>query len=211
MNRYVKVFIICICLIIFCFTSIYVVRGTDIYLDSFDIYLDSFIHEIIYNNMVSAGMTSFMKIISMFGSGYIISIIALFIIIIVKDNRERLNIIMCLLLSSIFNNIVLKGIFRRNRPIYMMIKKDGYSFPSGHSMVSTVFYGYLIYLVYKYIDNKIIKNILICLLIIMILLICFSRIYLGVHYFSDVIGGISIGLLFLICFIHFNKKIIKKG
>ena len=204
MNRYVKVFIICVCLVIFSVISIYVVKGLDIY-------LDSFIHEIIYNNMVSAGMTSFMKIISMFGSGYIISITCLIIMIIIKDNRERLNIIMCLLLSSVFNNIVLKGIFRRDRPIYMMIKKGGYSFPSGHSMVSTVFYGYLIYLVYKYIDNKIIKNILICLLIIMILLICFSRIYLGVHYFSDVIGGISIGLLFLICFIHFNKKIIKKG
>jgi len=199
MNKYLKVIIVSICFIIFSIISIYV-------FNDMNIYLDNFIHNIIYNNIVSSNMTSFMKIISLLGSGYIIISIALIVIIIIKDNKERINIILCLLLSSGINNIILKGIFRRDRPIYMMIKKTDYSYPSGHSMVSTVFYGYLIYLVYKYINNKIIRNILICLLSIIIFLICFSRIYLGVHYFSDVVGGISIGIIFLIGFIYFSKK-----
>lgn len=200
MKRYLNVIIVSICFIIFSIISIYVVKGMDIY-------LDSIIHDIIYNNIVSTGMTSFMKVISLFGNGYIVMAIAMVIIIVIKDNRERINIILCLLLSSVFNNIILKGIFRRDRPIYMMIKKTDYSYPSGHSMISTVFYGYLIYLVYKYVDNKIVRNILICFLSVMIFLICFSRIYLGVHYFSDVIGGISVGVVFLVLFIKYSNKL----
>ena len=202
MKRYLNIILVSICLIIFSIISLYVVKD-------WDIYLDSYIHNVIYNNIVSDGMTSFMKVISMLGSGYVIISTAIIVIFIIRDNRERFNITLCLLFSSLFNNIILKGIFRRDRPIYMMIKRTDYSYPSGHSMVSTVFYGYLIYLVYKHINNKIIRNVLICLLSIIIFLICFSRIYLGVHYFSDVIGGILIGIIFLIGFIYSSKKINK--
>ena len=97
--------------------------------------------------------------------------------------------------------ILLKNILQRPRPTeYRIIEETGYSFPSGHSMVSMAFYGYLIYLIYKYVKNKYIKWTLIVLLSILICSIGISRIYLGVHYTSDVLGGFLISLSYLIVY-----------
>ena len=99
-------------------------------------------------------------------------------------------------------NQILKYIVQRNRPEgYRLIDESGYSFPSGHSMVSTAFYGFLIYLVIKKVKNKYLKNFLVILLSILIILIGFSRVYLGVHYASDVIAGFFISIAYLILFI----------
>ena len=105
------------------------------------------------------------------------------------------------------SNQILKRIFKRTRPLgYRLIKATGYSFPSGHAMVSMAFYGLLIYIIYHLIDNKIIRNILITINIIIILLIGISRVYLGVHYLSDVIVGYSVSIIYLLLL----TKIIKK-
>lgn len=82
----------------------------------------------------------------------------------------------------------------RERPnILRLIPIDGYSFPSGHSIISVSFYGYLI----TYILEHTKKTWLIILGVLFILGIGFSRIYLGVHYFSDVLAGYSLGALTL--------------
>jgi len=94
-------------------------------------------------------------------------------------------------------------LFGRPRPTeYRIIDESGYSFPSGHSMVSMAFYGFLIYLVYKKVENKYVKWLLCTLLSILILLIGVSRIYLGVHYASDVIGGFCFSIVYLIVFVR---------
>ncbi len=94
------------------------------------------------------------------------------------------------LLTAIFKNI-----FLRSRPDHLkLIKQGGYSFPSGHSMISVCVYGYLLYLVLK-IKNKTLKYILTCLLILLIISIGISRIYVGVHYPTDVIAGYSLGVI----------------
>lgn len=72
-------------------------------------------------------------------------------------------------------------------------------------MVSMAFYGFLIYLIYKNVKNKYIKVISILLLSTLILLIGASRIYLGVHYASDVIGGFLIAISYLILYIEASK------
>lgn len=72
-------------------------------------------------------------------------------------------------------------------------------------MVSTAFYGLLIYIIYKKIDNKYLKSILIILLSILILCIGISRIYLGVHYTSDVLAGFLISICYLILFTNAIK------
>jgi undecaprenyl-diphosphatase len=69
------------------------------------------------------------------------------------------------------------------------------------------FYGYFIYLIYKYVKNKYLKWTAISLLSILICLIGISRIYLGVHYTSDVLAGFLISISYLICYITIAKKI----
>ena len=95
---------------------------------------------------------------------------------------------------------------QRPRPIeFRIIDENGYSFPSGHSMVSAAFYGFLIYLIYKNIKNKYLKWGLITILSLLIIFIGISRIYLGVHYTSDVLAGFLISISYLIIFTSLIK------
>lgn len=93
----------------------------------------------------------------------------------------------------------LKFFFDRPRPLIPLLQHvPGLSFPSGHAFMSLTFFGIIIYLIYKDIANKWVKWISIGLLIIMIFMVGLSRVYLRVHYASDVIGGYCFGVLTLI-------------
>ena len=107
-------------------------------------------------------------------------------------------------------NLLLKNIVERPRPEgYRLITETGYSFPSGHSMISAAFYGLIIYFIWKNVKDKKLKYISCTLLGILIVLIGISRIYLGVHYASDVIGGFTISIVYLIIFTSVFKMICK--
>lgn len=101
----------------------------------------------------------------------------------------------------------IKTIIMRPRPPVeiRLIDIDGYSFPSGHSTMSMVTYGFLIYLVCKYVKNKILKTVLVALLSLLILLIGFSRNWLGVHFPTDVLGGFSLGICIICIFAIINE------
>ena len=130
----------------------------------------------------------------------ILAIVTSTILIIKKKKLMGFLIILNLALSGLLNQI-LKRIVQRPRPTeYRFIEESGYSFPSGHSMVSAAFYGFFIYLIFKNVKNKYIKYISIIALSILIILIGTSRIYLGVHYTSDVMAGIVISISYLIIF-----------
>ena len=117
-----------------------------------------------------------------------------------------LAILINLIIVTLLNQ-GMKFILQRPRPTeYRIIEETGYSFPSGHSMVSMAFYGLLIYLIYKHIENKYLKWLLISILSLLIILIGFSRIYLGVHYVSDVIAGFLFSIAYLILFIKSINK-----
>lgn len=150
------------------------------------------------SNLISNSMTSFMKIITFLGSAYTLITITVLLILFSKDKIYfSINLIGIFLLNQL-----LKHIIQRPRPVDInIINENGYSFPSGHSMISMAVYGFLIYYIYKNMKNKRLKWILILLLSILILLIGFSRIYLGVHYASDVLGGFILSLIWLIIFI----------
>lgn len=162
----------------------------------------------IYNFIISFQndkLTYFIKLITKFANvKSIIIIVILFLII----KRNFIGIIPTIVAIDVeILNLVLKFILKRDRPnILQLISVDNYSYPSGHAMISMGVYGCFIYLIYKYVDNKKIKICSIVLLSLLILLIGFSRIYLGVHYFSDIVGGFIISICYLIIF----DKVIKR-
>ena len=89
----------------------------------------------------------------------------------------------------------------------MLVKETGYSFPSGHSMAAISFYAFIIYLVFNSKLNKILKYIISIILSLLIVLIGISRVYLGVHNISDVIGAFMISFALLMFTTGFiNKK-----
>ena len=146
------------------------------------------------------------KFITNFGGAIILIVVTIALFISIKNKKIRLSIFSNLVIITILNQL-LKRILQRPRPTeYRIIEETGYSFPSGHSMISMAFYGYLIYLIYKYVKNKYIKWISIILLSILICVIGISRIYLGVHYTSDVLGGFLISISYLIIYISVVNK-----
>ena len=160
---------------------------------------------IVEKYLISDTITPFAKCITNFANMYWLIGVSIFLIFFLKNKKTGIYIYLNLLLSSLVN-FSLKQIIQRPRPIgHRIINENGYSLPSGHSMVSMAFYGLLIYFIYKNIKNKYIKIVLITLLSILIISIGVSRIYLGVHYTSDVIAGFLVALSYLIIFVHIIK------
>lgn len=171
--------------------------------------LDIFGYNIISEHLITERVTPVAKIITQFGGAMILTSIAIILLILIKDRKIGILIWINLIISTLLNQI-LKHIVQRPRPIeFRIIDESGYSFPSGHSMVSTAFYGFLIYLIYKNVKNKYLRNSLIIILSILIILIGTSRIYLGVHYTSDVIAGFLISISYLIIFITTTQTFAK--
>ena len=124
---------------------------------------------------------------------------------------KSLFLVLNVIVSTIFN-VVLKNIMMVPRPnILRLAEETGYSFPSGHSMASVAFYGFIIYLILSSNMNKYLKVVISSLLVILIIVIGFSRVYLGVHNASDVIAGyaISTGLLLADIMILKKKGLVK--
>ena len=163
-------------------------------------------YKIISTFLISDFTIPIAKVITNFGGAIFLIVVTIVLFILIKNKKIRLSIFSNLVIITILNQL-LKRILQRPRPTeYRIIEETGYSFPSGHSMISMAFYGYLIYLIYKYVKNKYIKWISIVLLSILICAVGISRIYLGVHYTSDVLGGFLISISYLIIYISAINK-----
>ena len=156
--------------------------------------------------------TPIAKFMTNFGGAIFVISLTTILFFVIKDKKIGISIITNLGIVTILNQII-KFIMQRPRPTeFRIIEETGYSFPSGHSMVSLAFYGYLIYLIYKYVNNKHLKRTLIIILSVLICIIGVSRIYLGVHYTSDVLGGFLISFAYLIIYIELvNKFVLEKN
>ena len=168
-------------------------------------------YQMVSTFLISDFVTPIAKCITNFGGAIFLIATTGILFILIRNKKIGVAITANLVLVTILNQL-LKNILQRPRPTeYRIIQETGYSFPSGHSMVSMAFYGYLVYLIYKYVENKNIKWILITLLSILICSIGISRIYLGVHYTSDVLGGFLISISYLVIYISaINKFLLDK-
>lgn len=163
-------------------------------------------YKIVSRFLISDFTTPIVKFITNFGGAIFLITLTITLFILIRNKKIGLSIFSNLVIITILNQL-LKRILQRPRPTeYRIIEETGYSFPSGHSMISMAFYGYLIYLIYKYAKNKYIKWTSIILLSILICSIGISRIYLGVHYTSDVLGGFLISISYLIIYISAVNK-----
>lgn len=170
--------------------------------------------ESIYNYIYSFRndfLDTLFKTITKFGNT--INIIIIIFVLLIFLSKENIYNLVLVVSTTVLTNQGLKHTIRRIRPEHIrLIKEKGFSYTSGHSMISIAIYGLLIYLVYKNIKNKLIKTILIILLTILILGIGISRIYLGVHYPTDVLAGYAIAIpiiILIVCSIndHFRGNI----
>lgn len=134
------------------------------------------------------------------GSAYIYGVLAVMVLAILAL-RKRWNEFGALLLSLAgagFLNFLLKNLFERARPdMFRVISESGYSFPSGHAMVSLCFYGMLAIIISRYISSLAGRLLLLIFTFVLVILIGISRIYLGVHYPTDVLAGYTAGATWL--------------
>ena len=111
-------------------------------------------------------------------------------------------------LSSVALMFFLKFLFHRDRPLVpLLAEAKGYSFPSGHAMMGLTFYGLIIFLVWHNVKDVWLKWLLTVLLVLLIISIGTSRVYLRVHYASDVLAGFSVGLMWLLFSLWLLNKI----
>jgi len=149
-------------------------------------------------------LTALMKTASHLAGPSALMMGSLLLALLIRQRRRWLSIFINLAIS-ITLTLGLKQMYARPRPavILPLVTESGFSFPSGHSMAAAAFYGFIIYLISQSDLKLAVKRLMSILMVLLIALIGFSRVYLGVHYLSDVIGGFLISSLYLIVFTAF--------
>lgn len=152
-------------------------------------------------------LNKFFILISYFGAGDAVLFIAaaVTIFLAIKRKKSRIFMLWIMLAGSIASSYILKLAAHRPRPLDGIIKETSFSFPSAHTVLSLAFYGFIAYLLLQSGKSKLTKFLGFAGLSFLIILIGFSRLYLGVHFFSDVIAGYLLGGLWLLIGIKFIK------
>ena len=172
--------------------------------------VDNFFYTLLVLKLRNVHLTKIMIGFTYLGSVYSYVTLLILFLIFIKNKKIPLLAIANILTSVLLMKII-KNIIKRPRPDgYRLIPEKGYSFPSGHALNAVVFYGILIYIIHTNIKNKKTRIILKILLTTLVLLIGLSRIYLGVHYASDVLAGFLFGFICVYLFIELvYKKVMK--
>lgn len=160
------------------------------------------------NSFQSVAGIKIFSLLTLFGKSYVIiffTIITTVILWLLQKKWQIVGLLLSLIGSEAFTYAT-KLIVDRPRPEYAVYLEHSGSFPSGHSTVAVAFYGFLIYLLPKYLKTKRERVLIISTGSLLIILIGFSRLYLGVHYLSDILIGYLIGLLWLCLSINLTKK-----
>lgn len=179
-------------------------------LKNYTIAIDSYVYNIIIK-LRSPFCDNIFKIVSLLFSTYAIIIYCIILLIILKNKKYSYYVIFMMLSEALINNVI-KVIFRRPRPNNLaLVIENTYSFPSGHIMAACI----ITYLIGNYIAKQYPtkKYLISSFEIIIILLVGISRIYLGVHYFTDIIGAIliSIAIILIANDLEIFEKYINRG
>lgn len=156
------------------------------------------------------GLTSFFKVFTHLGSFYTLAVLAIaglsVLYFVLKKKRFAVFSAVGFALVCL-ENYFTKQIVQRARPEkYMIIAETGFSFPSGHAMMTFAFFALAIYCVFKFLKNKPLKISLIALFVTLIVSISFSRIYLGVHYLSDILAGWMLTFVIIVLVVALYKS-----
>ena len=200
---FVMLLLLALIIFIYAIRMVFIVEKTD-----FDQHVFSMIAP-----YINPGLTSFMSFITFLGKHDLLIPLNILLILFFIYRKERwfATRIAALSLSSLLLMFTLKLFFQRARPDLPVIGDvSGFSFPSGHALISVVFYGLFIHMAWHEVKTKWLRNVLIVLLSILILLIAFSRVYLRVHYASDVIAGIAVGFIWLVLSLNIIQRIEKR-
>ncbi len=138
---------------------------------------------------------------------FILSMILFFVLLYKKKVYYSLLLLFGMIGGLLFE-LLTQGIIHRARPENALIEVGGYSFPSGHATMAILFFSILMYSFKDDIKNRALRHTFIIGNIVLFLLIGFSRVYLNVHWLSDVIAGFSLGLFWLTLLILVFKVII---
>jgi undecaprenyl-diphosphatase len=154
------------------------------------------------HTLVTEGTTQVMEFITFFGSHYFLipaNLLLAVYFLLTKKSRYSIKV-GAIALSSVLIMLGLKLLFNRHRPLIPLLEPArGLSFPSGHAFMSVCFYGLLMIIIWREErPHPVLKWVLLLLVVLLILFIGFSRIYLRVHYFTDVVAGICIGSFWLL-------------
>ena len=185
-----RVAIICLCVILF-------VELLDDVLEGDLMTLDRLAHSFFVENLRTDWLTPIMESVSALATPLSLLVLLLVIVAFAPGKRPgmfcALNLVLVVLL-----NVVLKELVQRPRPENIsLVVETGFSFPSGHSMVAMAFFGLLVWLIWHYEKDRTMRYACCTGFSLIILLIGISRIYLGVHYASDVLAGFCVSLAWL--------------
>ena len=139
---------------------------------------------------------------------FIIALCLILLILPQTRNIYGIPVSMGAIFVTILNKTI-KHIIQRLRPedIEHLVQEGGYSFPSGHSITSMFVYGMLLYLIWIHVKDRRLRNILSVLVMIPLVLVGPSRIYLGVHYPTDVLAGWCLGFAVLMAAIGVVQRV----
>jgi membrane-associated phospholipid phosphatase len=148
------------------------------------------------------GATVFLTTMTLIGTPAGLGVIVAVVVgvLVVRGRRHWAGYLVVTCVLGGLMNLELKRFFARARPdlAEALRRAHGYSFPSGHAMGSTIAFGAMAYLAFRVLKRWRYRAAAIALAGTIILSISFSRIYLGVHWVSDVGAGIAVGLVWLL-------------
>lgn len=153
-------------------------------------------------------LTAILKSVTYLGEWSVVLAVAVVVSIFLTAKRKKIQAVILAFttLGGISSAFVLKELIHRQRPVSGLLTETSYSFPSAHAVISVAFYGLIIYFLWQRFPSRKIRILKIVAGLTLVFIIGFSRVYLGVHYLSDIMGGYLIGSIWLAIGVYAAQK-----